>query len=48
MRRLLILLCAIACLSASGCVMPGDWWPFGGIGGTYNSNTADEASNVRR
>ena len=45
MRRLLFGLWAIFCVSASGCVMPGDWWPFGGPGSTYNSNTSDEAAN---
>ena len=45
MRRLFFALWAILCISASGCVMPGDGWPFGGPGSNYNSNTGDEAAN---
>ncbi len=48
MRRFFFVLLALVCLSAIGCVMPGDWWRFGGLGGTYSSNTADEAKNYRR
>lgn len=48
MRRFILGALAISLLSASGCVMPGDWWPFGGIGATYDSNTADEASSFEQ
>ncbi|HVX16204.1 MAG TPA: hypothetical protein VHC22_33770 [Pirellulales bacterium] len=48
MRGVIFLLLAIACLSVSGCTLPGDSSPYGGSGGTYNSNTADEAKNSSR
>ena len=48
MRRLIFSALAIVILTTNGCVMPGDWWPFGGIGATYDSNTADEAANFQQ
>ena len=48
MRRLLVAVLVVMCLSVGGCTMPGDWWPFGGPSAVYNSNTADEASNFSR
>jgi hypothetical protein len=47
MRRFLIVLLVITCLSASGCTLPGDWWPFSGSDDTtFNSNTWDTSRNV--
>jgi hypothetical protein len=48
MKRLLAAVMVVLCLGVGGCTMPGDWWPFGGPGAVYSSNTADEASNFNR
>lgn len=49
MKRLLAAaVMVVLCFCVGGCTMPGDWWPFGGPGAVYNSNTADEASNLSR
>lgn len=48
MKRFLFVVLAVACLGTNGCTLPGEWWPFGGLGGAYTSNTADEATNYKR